>query len=130
MITKSWFATLSKLDFETEEPSEGIRLYINGEYTIITGISFKNGILNVANSDDNIIKLTEEPDNMIFSNTLRADWNMWYDMYGEHDVHSHEYKPYAFNSKEALAVALDLVDYDDIEMYYEDDIDSDSDSEE
>ena len=130
MITKSWFATLSKLDFETEEPSEGIRLYINGEYTIITGISFKNGILNVANSDDDIIKLTEEPDNMIFSNTLRADWNMWYDMYGEHDVHSHEYKPYAFNSKEALAVALDLVDYDDIEMYYEDDIDSDSDSEE
>ena len=130
MITKSWFATLSKRDFETEEYSEGIRLYIDGVYTIITGISFHNGILNVANSDDDIIKLTEEPDNMIFSNTLRADWNMWYDMYGEHDVHSHEYKPYAFNSKEALAVALDLVDYDDIEMYYEDDIDSDSDSEE
>jgi hypothetical protein len=128
MITKSWFATLAKRDFETEEYSEGIRLYIEGIYTIICGISFcENGILTVKNSNNEYIKLTEEPDNIIFSNTLQSDWNMWNDMYGKHEPNSQEYKPFAYNSKESLAVEFGLIDYNNIKMYYNDESDDDRD---
>jgi hypothetical protein len=118
MTTTTWFATQVDRDFLTKMYGNGTRLYMNGEYNIITGVSYENNVLIVKDSNGDNIELTTEPDNIKFTNTLYNDWKNWDSSYGKYeDEDRSDYEPFAYDSMKSLANELNLTN-ENVEMYY------------
>ena len=110
----NWFATQIDRDFITNVyvDKEEVRLYCDNYdgYKIITGYSFKDGMLKVQEVTDgikNIYTLDSEPNNIKFKNTLYYAWKI-FDLRNEFLDDRTDYEPYAYNSIKALAFELGL----------------------
>jgi hypothetical protein len=116
-----WFAVQIDRDFHTGKYGGGIQFFKNlDEPIIITGESYDNGILKVKDEKGNIIILDNEPDNESFEYSLLEMWKIWDGIYGCYDSENRsDYEPWAFNSKEALAINFGLSnDIKEIQTYY------------
>ena len=86
----------------------------NQEDASITGVSYNNNVLEVKDSSGEIIKLTNEPNNHKFIDTLYKEWEKWdgitFEEYDEDDEQRCDYKPYALKSLEAAAISLELIE--------------------
>ena len=84
----------------------------------ITGVSYINNVLEVKDSNSEIIKLTTEPNNNKFIDTLYKEWEKWDGITFEKnkdDEDRCDYKPYALKSLKAAAISLKLIDNPDME---------------
>jgi hypothetical protein len=106
-----WFTTQVDRDFQTGLYGNGIRLYTDENYTydIITGVSFKEGILIVKNLQGKEITLDNEPDSNMFKQGLHFQWQQWDTKYGAHDSDRTDYEPWAHNSLKSLAMEFGLI---------------------
>ncbi len=106
----NWFATQVDRDFNTGRYGDGIRLYdINaGTYTIISGVSFKDGTLIVKNSEGETFTLNTQPNIESFKESLFKEWKDWDTKYGKNDEDRTDYEPWCYNSLETLAMDLGL----------------------
>ena len=118
-----WFAVDIDRDYTDGSYGDGIRLYIdsledpidnigNLNYCVVTGVSYDESlkILTIKDESGEEFKLENEPDNIYFKNTLHHDWKIWDNKWGpgmEED--RGDYKPWALNSLESLAVELGCI---------------------
>ena len=107
----NWFAVSVELDHTNYTRNRGIRLYDkeNYEYRIITGLSYikESNTLIVQDENRNIIELVNEPNNVLFTETVEARWYAWdYGFGDEHGVNRNRFRPKAFKSIKSLAYCL------------------------
>ena len=110
----NWFAIKVDRDFNTQEyvDEEEVRLYCDNYdgYKIITGHSFKDGILKVQEVADgikNIYTLDSKPNNIKFQNTLYYDWKL-FDLLNKSLENRTDYEPWSYSSVKALAFEFGL----------------------
>ena len=127
-----WFAVDIDRDYKDGSYGDGIRLYIdssenptdnvgNLKYCVVTGVTYDESlnILTIKDESGEYFKLENEPDNIHFKNTLHHDWKVWDNKWGpgmEED--RGDYKPWALNSLESLAVELGVHSNSVIRKYY------------
>ena len=127
-----WFAVDIDRDYTDGNYGDGIRIYIdsleeptdnvgNLKYCVVTGVSFDESlkILRLQDESGEFFNLENEPDNNYFKNTLHHDWKTWDSKWGpgmEED--RGDYKPWALNSLESLAVELKVHSNSVIRKYY------------
>ena len=127
-----WFAVDIDRDYTDGNYGDGIRIYIdsledptdnieNLKYCVVNGVSYDESlnILTLQDESGENFILENEPDNIYFNNTLYHDWEMWDNKWGpgmEED--RGDYKPWALNSLESLAVELKVHSNSVIRKYY------------
>ena len=116
-MSESNWCYLAHIDrcIHSEFINSGYRLVReNYEDASITGVSYNDNVLKVKDSNGKIIKLTTEPNNHKFIDTLYKEWEKWdgitFEEYDEDDEQRCDYKPYALKSLEAAAISLDLIE--------------------
>ena len=127
-----WFAVDIDRDYTDSSYGDGIRIYIdspeeptdnvgNLKYCVVTGISFDESlkILRLQDESGQFFNLENEPDNNYFKNTLYHDWKIWDNKCGSGMEEDRcDYKPWALNSLESLAVELKVHSNSIIEKFY------------
>lgn len=123
-----WFAVQVDRDYKTHDYGGGTRLYIDSSinYKIVKGVSYENDVLIVKDEDGTLITLDNEPNNLLFENSIHLDWTKWDKKFGENDPENRsDYEPWAYASKKALALELNLYKLkkgEQINNYYKKDI--------
>lgn len=114
-----WYAVQVDKCFQTGRYGTGIRLYIDSdEYvTIKKALSFKNGILEIIDSNGIKHSLNDQPDNNFFDNTLYSLWDTW-DQNNYNPENRTDYEPWAYNSLESLAKELKFNEKFEGKTYY------------
>lgn len=121
-IPKEWYAVQVDRDFLTGEYGEGPpRLYFNSNiyiYELIKSATYYNGKLTITTDKQKTYYLNTEPNNKTFKSSLFASWKMDDEKFLKNDDNRCDYEPWAFNSIEALAIELNVLNKDGVQMYY------------
>lgn len=114
-----WFAVDIDRCFQTGIYGTGIRLYIDSQQyvTIKKALEFKDGILKIIDSNNNIHTLNTQPDNKFFESTLYSLWKTW-DQKNYDPENRTDYEPWAYDSLESLAKELKFNEKFEGKTYY------------